>query len=159
MSFGMAPKPQALLVLLPACLARVTSNDLKDTIVITDRPERCQRAQDYVSSAPRHRNVALLERLKTLRRFRHISLREQEVHVPEGEPIGEKENPLQEKVHQEARQLEILVEVDVYTSWQNDRFCDIGVMADYRRPPHGLHEALLQHAPWVADAPTELRLL
>lgn len=159
MSFGMAPKPQALLVLLPACLARVTSNDLKDTIVITDRPERCQRSQDYVSSAPRHRNFALLESLKTFSSFSHISLREQEVHVPEGEPICEKENPLQYKVHQEARQLEILVEVDVYTSWQNDRFFDIGVMSYYRSPPHGLHEALLKNAPWVADAPAEPRLL
>ena len=46
MSFGMAPKPQALLVLLPACLARITSNDLKETIVVIDRPERCQRSQD-----------------------------------------------------------------------------------------------------------------
>jgi len=101
----------------------------------------------------------LPEVLKTLRRFNHISFREQEVHVPEGEPICEKENPLQYKVHHEARQLEILVEVDVHTSWQNDRFFDIGVMSYYRCPPHGLHEALLKHAPLVTYAPAEPRLL
>jgi len=156
----MAPKPQALLVLLLACLARITSQDLKETIVVTDRPETCQRSHDEVTSVPRHRNFALPERLKTFSRFSHISFREQEIYVPEGEPVFcEKENPLKYKVNQNTRQLEILVEVDVHTSWQNDRFFDIGVISYYRRPPHGLHEALLKNAPWVADAPTEPRLL
>src|SRR5689334_20537634 len=102
MSFGVAPKPQALLVLLPASLACIASNDLKETIVVSDRPERCQRSQDEVTSVPRHRNFALPEILKTFSRFSHISFREQEVYVPEGESICEKENPLQYKVHEQA---------------------------------------------------------
>ncbi len=79
--------------------------------------------------------------------------------MPEGEPIGEKENPLQYKVHQEARQVETLVKVDVHTSWQNSWVFNIGVMSYYRRPAYVLHETLLKNAPLVAYAPTKPRLL
>lgn len=79
--------------------------------------------------------------------------------MPEGEPIGEKKNPLQYKVHQEARQVETLVKVDAHTSWQNSWVFNIGVMSYYRRPAYVLNETLLKNAPLVAYAPTEPRLL
>ena len=156
MFFGMAPKPQALFVLLQACLARIASNDLKETIGVIDWPETCKKSHNWSTAAPRHRKFALPEALKAFSRFTHISFREQEIRVPEGEPIGEKENPLQYKGSQEARQVETLVEVDVHTSWQNIWVFNIGVISYYRRPAYVLHETLLKNAPLVAYAPTEL---
>ena len=76
MFVGMAPKPQALLVLLQARLARITSNDLKETIEVIDRPETCQRSQNWSTGTPRHRKFTLPEILKAFSRFNHISFRE-----------------------------------------------------------------------------------
>lgn len=76
MFFDMAPKPQALFVLLQARLARITSNNLKDTIEVIDRPETCKRSHNWTSAAPRHRKFALPEILKAFSRSSHISFRE-----------------------------------------------------------------------------------
>jgi hypothetical protein len=159
MSFGVAPKPQALVILLKACQSRIASNDLEETIGVVDWSERRQQSHDGPAAAPRHGKFALPEIFKAFSSFDHIVLGKQKIGMPEGKFLSEEKNPLQYEINQQARQLKILIEIDVDTAWKNDRLFYISVVSYYRGPACILHQALLKDAPLIAYAPAKPRLL